>query len=103
MNTTAACQFDTYGFLLDPASWSEELAQVLAHADGLAPLDAQQLEVLRTMRSCYERAGALPAWYHVCHVSGFSPDCLTRLFPSAREAWRLAGLPYPGEEALAYL
>ncbi len=103
MDTLAARQFDRYGFLLDPSSWSEELAQALAQADGLAPLDARRLEVLRTMRRCYERTGAPPAWHHVCHLSGFSPDCLTRLFPSAREAWRLAGLPYPGEEALAYL
>lgn len=103
MNADTASQFDAYGFLLDPAGWSESLAQELAQSDGLAPLDAQQLEVLRTMRRCYERAGAPPAWHHVCHTSGLSPDCLTRLFPSAREAWRLAGLPYPGEEALAYL
>jgi tRNA 2-thiouridine synthesizing protein E len=28
---------------------------------------------------------------------------MQHLFPSPREAWRIAGLPNPGEEAKAYM
>ena len=103
MDSALAEGFDQYGFLLDPAAWCESLAQRLACEDGLTPLTEEQLGVLRQMRACYERIGGPPAWYHVCRLSGMDPQCLSRLFPSPREAWRLAGLPYPGEEALAYL
>jgi len=40
---------------------------------------------------------------HVCHLTGQSADCMQHLFPNPREAWRVAGLPNPGEEAKAYL
>jgi hypothetical protein len=44
---------------------------------------------------------AVPAWNPVCHLGGFTADCLTRFFPDARSAWRIAGPPKPGEEAKA--
>ncbi len=103
MDAAIVPEFDTYGFLRDPSCWDEDLARRLAMADGVGPLTETQLAVLRQMRACHARSGTLPAWYHVCHASGLDPQCLSRLFPSPREAWRLAGLPYPGEEALAYL
>lgn len=94
---------DTDGFLLDPNVWDEALAQQLATADGLGTLSAAQMEILHCLRDLYFRTGGLPALPHVCHLMGRSPVCLTELFPSAREAWRLAGLPNPGEEAKAYM
>jgi tRNA 2-thiouridine synthesizing protein E len=103
MDAIPTLEFDAYGFLRDPSRWDEAVAMQIAAHDGIGALDATQLEVLRRMRACYERSGTLPAWYHVCHQTGLDPHCLSRLFPSPREAWRLAGLPYPGEEALAYL
>jgi len=94
---------DADGFLLDPKAWDETLAQRLATADGLGTLSAVQMEILHCLRDVYFRTGGLPALPHVCHLVGRSPVCLTELFPSAREAWRLAGLPNPGEEAKAYM
>lgn len=35
--------------------------------------------------------------------NGLDADCLHQLFRSPRQAWRIAGLPNPGEEAKAYL
>lgn len=94
---------DADGFLVDPNAWDERLAQRLAQADGLGALSAGQMEILYCLRELFFRAGGLPALPHVCHLTGRSPVCLTELFPSAREAWRLAGLPNPGEEAKAYM
>lgn len=103
MNEQFTTMFDADGFMRDLDGWSESLARRVAALDGLGELDDRQMILLRELRANYQRLGAPPAWSHVCHLGGFAPDCMTRLFPSAREAWRLAGLPNPGEEAKAYL
>jgi dissimilatory sulfite reductase related protein len=105
MNTSIhnGVTFDADGFLPDKALWSVELARHIARIDGLGVLDERQIALLQQLRASYRRLGALPALPHVCHLGGFAPDCMTQLFPSAREVWRLAGLPNPGEEAKSYL
>ena len=95
--------FDTDGFLRETDAWNEDLARRIAVSDGLGELEEPQLCVLRQLRESYQRHGTPPALAHVCHMSGFSQDCMYELFPSAREAWRIAGLPHPGEEAKVYL
>lgn len=95
--------FDADGFMRETDAWNEETARRIAAMDGLGSLDERQMALLRHLRENYRRQGALPALAHVCHMGGFKPDCMTRLFPDAREAWRVAGLPNPGEEAKAYL
>lgn len=101
MSSTAV--FDPDGFLLDPAMWSESLADRIAQNDGVGTLSELQFGLLRTLRHEFARHGSVTALSHVCHLSGQDPDCLQHLFPSPREAWRLAGLPNPGEEAKTYL
>ncbi|MFN3749917.1 MAG: TusE/DsrC/DsvC family sulfur relay protein [Pseudomonadota bacterium] len=103
MNTPDPPLFDTDGFLVDPDQWSEALADLTARRDGIGPLDELQMALLRILRREYARHGSITALSHVCHLAGEPPDCLQHLFPDAREAWRLAGLPNPGEEAKAYL
>lgn len=95
--------FDQDGFLLDPQTWDESLASFLAREDGLGDLKPEQWSVLRSLRSHYFRTGNLPALPHICNSQRLDPACMTHFFPSAREAWRLAGLPNPGEEAKAYM
>lgn len=95
--------FDTDGFLLDPQMWSESLADRIAQTDGLGTLNELQLGLLHALRREYARHGTITALSHVCHFTGQSADCMQHLFPSPREAWRVAGLPNPGEEAKAYM
>lgn len=95
--------FDADGFMWEPDAWDEATARLIARMDGVGDLDEQQITLVRHLRASYLHCGALPAWTHVCHLGGFEPDCMTRLFPDARELWRIAGLPNPGEEAKAYL
>ncbi|PIV89348.1 MAG: sulfite reductase [Hydrogenophilales bacterium CG17_big_fil_post_rev_8_21_14_2_50_63_12] len=95
--------FDADGFMWELDDWDEATARRIARLDGVGDLDERQIALLRNLRASYRRMGALPAWAHVCHLGGFGADCMTRLFPDAREAWRIAGLPNPGEEAKAYL
>lgn len=107
MNTSPAppgtAIFDPDGFLLDPAMWSETLADRIAQNDGLGSLNELQVGLLHTLREEFSKHGSVTALSHVCHLAGQSPDCMQRLFPSPREAWRIAGLPNPGEEAKAYM
>ena len=95
--------FDPDGFLLDPDMWSESLADRIAQNDGLGKLSELQIGLLLTLRSEYAKHGSVTALSHICHLTGQSADCMQHLFPNPREAWRVAGLPNPGEEAKAYL
>ena len=95
--------FDRDGFLIDPAMWSESLADRIAETDGIAPLSEAQYGLLHALRGEFSKHGSVTALSHVCHLIGQSADCMQHLLPSPREAWRLAGLPNPGEEAKTYL
>lgn len=95
--------FDTDGFLIDPAMWSESLADRVARTDGLGELSDLQLGLLHALRREFAKHGTVTALSHVCHLTGQSADCMQHLFPSPREAWRIAGLPNPGEEAKTYM
>lgn len=103
LDTPGTAIFDPDGFLIDPAMWSESLADQVALNDGLGQLSEVQLALLRTLRREFARHGSVTALSHVCHLAGQSADCMQHLFPGAREAWRIAGLPNPGEEAKTYL
>lgn len=95
--------FDADGFLMDPDLWSEALAIEIAQADGINELSPVQVELLHTLRDEYKKNGTVTALSHICHLDGQQPDCLQQLFPSPKHAWRIAGLPNPGEEAKAYM
>jgi sulfur relay (sulfurtransferase) DsrC/TusE family protein len=95
--------FDQDGFLIDQAMWSESLADRIAQNDGLGELSELQIGLLHALRREFAKHGTVMALSHVCHLTGQSADCMQHLFPNPREAWRVAGLPNPGEEAKAYL
>ena len=102
-HTAGASLFDPDGFLIDPDSWSESLADSIAQADGLDLLSERQISLLHALRREFFKHGTVTALSHVCHLTGQRADCMHHLFPNPREAWRVAGLPNPGEEAKAYL
>lgn len=95
--------FDMDGFFVDPEKWNVAIAERIAEADGLGLLSAVQLELLHNLRSEFNKSGSLPALSHVCHLGNQDADCMQHLFPSPLHAWRVAGLPNPGEEAKAYM
>lgn len=103
MQKSSETLFDADGFLLTPEVWDETLAQQIARADGIHTLTREQMELLHTLRNEFSKTGAVTALSHICHLDGQEPNCLQQLFPSPKHAWRLAGLPNPGEEAKAYM
>lgn len=95
--------FDKDDFFIHPEQWDIALAQRIASSEGLGQLDDIQQALLLTLRDEFEKSGSVTALSHICHLNGLEPDCLHQLFRSPRQAWRIAGLPNPGEEAKAYL
>ena len=99
----ASLTFDTDGFLTDPAKWNREMAQQLAAEDKLGMLGDEHWAIIQQLRDHYLEHGALLPTSHACRVSKLDPQCVTGLFHGMREAWRIAGLPNPGEEAKSYM
>lgn len=97
-------KFDEDGFLSDPNQWSESLARFIAACDGVGELTPEQWSIIRSMRDEYFKYRAPPVPRFVCHINHMQKNCVGTLFDNnRREAWRIAGLPNPGEEAKAYL
>lgn len=94
-------QFDEDGFLLDPLNWTPELAVEIADTDGLLALTPEHWKIIDYLREHYLKSGTLPVMNHVCRVYHLERHCVRALFHNPREAWRVAGLPNPGEEAKA--
>ncbi len=95
--------FDEDGLLCNPAHWNEALAQTIADRLGIGQLADAHWKVIRTLRQHYARFGAAPAMIQVCRLHHQGPHWVHDLFHTCLNAWRVAGLPNPGEEAKTYL
>ena len=98
-----ALVLDEDGFLLDPRSWSEQTAQLLAELRGVGRLGPAHWAVVRFVRDRYLRLGAIPPMRRICRSSALSRRDIKGMFGNCLEVWRIAGLPNPGEEAKAYM
>ncbi|NEX22088.1 TusE/DsrC/DsvC family sulfur relay protein [Thiorhodococcus mannitoliphagus] len=94
---------DPQGFLVDPALWNRGMARFIAKLDGTWPLTPEHWSVIYYLREHHLSYGALPPTSQICRTHGLDRHAVQRLFGSCREAWRIAGLPHPGDEALAYM
>ena len=96
--------FDRAGFIRDPAQWSEALALQIALRDGLPELTRAHWLIIRALREHYCKFGVAPPLVsHLCTANHLDRHCVDDLFRDKREAWRIAGLPDPGEEVRSYL
>ncbi|MEW5980546.1 MAG: TusE/DsrC/DsvC family sulfur relay protein [Acidobacteriota bacterium] len=88
---------DANGFLKNPQTWSEELAQILAREAGLDPLTEGHWQVLRFIRAYYVQQGRAPLNHEIKSGTGFSMMDLESMFPGGIKdgARRLAGMPSP--------
>lgn len=93
---------DENGFLMDPTAWTEPLGEWLAHREGVAPLGLKHWAVIQYVRAKYRDLGALPTLRLICRETGLPRDEILELFSACQSLWRIAGLPNPGEEALAH-
>ncbi len=105
---TAVEQFDRLidaeGFVRHPEAWNEDIAKAIADKDGFPGLTRDHWAIIHALRAHYQRFGtAPPAFQHICSEQHLGKHCVRDLFRNEREAWRIAGLPDPGEEAKAYM
>jgi tRNA 2-thiouridine synthesizing protein E len=95
--------FDEHGFLQDPRAWDRDLALRIADELGLRELQEDHWRLVDYIRDHYLKHGTLPWMAHVCRELDLEEECFQRLFGGPIEAWKIAGLPDPGEEARVYM
>ncbi|MBD3671379.1 MAG: TusE/DsrC/DsvC family sulfur relay protein [Gammaproteobacteria bacterium] len=94
---------DEAGLLLNPDLWDELLAVDLAHYQGITQLNDEHWKVIFALRDYYNKYGVAPAMKSICHTEHHDERWVHDLFGNCLNAWIVAGLPDPGEEAKTYL
>lgn len=96
-------KLDENGLLMNPESWNESLAREIAAREGIVELTEDHWRIIHSLRDHYARFNAVPPMNLVCRAHGRDWHWAHELFPTCLTAWRIAGLPDPGEEAKSYL
>jgi TusE/DsrC/DsvC family sulfur relay protein len=89
---------DQDGFLVRLEDWTEGVARVLAEREGIAGLSEDQLDILKFLRTYYAKHQFFPIVRYVCKNVHQPANCVTEQFIDPVKAWKIAGLPNPGEE-----
>jgi len=95
--------FDDYGLLVNPDDWNEAVAIIIANRNGIEKLTANHWKIIHALREHYARFGVAPTMHNICRAYGHKSNWAHDLFHTCLNAWRVAGLPDPGEEAKSYL
>ncbi len=93
---------DDDGFLVDLEDWSETVARVLAEQEGVGELSEDKLDILKFMREYYQKYNFFPIVRFVCKNVHQPRNCVTEQFIDPVKAWKIAGLPNPGEEVIRF-
>ena len=93
---------DDDGFLVRLEDWTEQIARVLAAREGIAELTEDKLDILRFMREYYRNHEFFPIVRYVCKSVHQSANCVAEQFTDPVKAWKIAGLPNPGEEVIMF-
>lgn len=90
-------QVDEDGFIEDPSVWNEEIAKLLARAEGVEELTPDHWKVVKYLRDYYLEFGMAPMIRKLCKETGYDLKSIYKLFPSgpAKGACKIAGLPKP--------
>ena len=89
---------DDDGFLIRLDDWTETVARVLAAREGIAELSEDRMDILKFMRTYYQKHKFFPIVRYVCKNVHQPNNCMTVKFMDPVQAWKIAGLPNPGEE-----
>ena len=89
--------FDEEGFLVDPDTWDETMAENIARALELSELSEFHWQVIRFLRKYYVSMGKAPLNNELRKGAGLSLTQIERIFPGGIKfgARRIAGLPNP--------
>lgn len=103
LNWQRTPQLDENGLLQHPEQWNPQLANHLASQLDITALNDDHWTVINELRGHYQRFAVAPAIHSICHKHQQDEFWVHQLFGNSLNAWRVAGLPDPGEEARAYL
>lgn len=101
MSTTLATYhdlaLDAEGFLQKPEQWNDEIAQEIAHENGIPELTERHWLVVKFMRNQFLSTGTAPTIRSLGKESGVPIKELYLLFPKgpAKLAAKIGGIPKP--------
>jgi len=93
---------DDDGFLLNYEDWNEKVACALAEREGVEELTEDRIDILKFIRTYYKKYNFFPILRAVCKNVHQPSNCLNEKFLDPVQAWKIAGLPNPGEEVLMF-
>jgi TusE/DsrC/DsvC family sulfur relay protein len=93
---------DEDGFLSDLEDWSEAVARAIAAQEGITELTEDLLDILKSMREYYKKYKFFPPVRFVCKNVRQPRNCVADKFMDPVTAWKVAGLPNPGEEVIGF-
>ena len=97
-------ELDKNGYLASINAWNEAVAAAIAKREGISKLTEDRLEVIKFLRNYYIKFHSFPLLKMVCTNLHKPKTCASRPFKmDPMKAWKVAGLPNPGEEILVYL
>ncbi|MDA8173150.1 MAG: TusE/DsrC/DsvC family sulfur relay protein [Nitrospiraceae bacterium] len=91
-------ELDDEGYLKRFEDWDEHVAAVLAAREKVGELTRDRMDILKFMRQYYKNYNFFPILRQVCKNIHQPKECVTEKFIEPIEAWKIAGLPNPGEE-----
>ncbi len=89
---------DDDGYLVNCEDWNEAVAAALAERAGVGELTKDRMDILKFMRAYYKEYNFFPILRFVCKNIGQPGDCVVEKFIEPVIAWKIAGLPNPGDE-----
>jgi len=97
-------EVDKNGYLVNINAWNGAVAEAIAMREGVKKFTADHLEVVKFLRNYYMKFDSFPLLTVVCSNINKPKTCMTKPFKmDPLKAWKIAGLPQPNDEALAYL
>ena len=90
-------EFDEEGFLADPNTWSQDIAEALAEEIGIAPLTPDHWKVIEFSREDFASTGEAPTLRRITKEAGVPTKQLYKLFPKgpAKKVALVSGLGKP--------
>jgi tRNA 2-thiouridine synthesizing protein E len=89
---------DAQGYLVNFEEWNEGIASLLAVQEGVGELTSDRLDIIRFMRTYYREHHFFPIIRSICKKAHQPKECFTEQFINPVKAWKIAGLPNPGDE-----
>jgi len=87
--------YDTDGYLENPLSWSELIAEDIAYDAGIAPLTESHWNIIVYLREHYLQKDQLPNSVVMSHDNFIDEKHFIKLFKHQWQAWKIAGLANP--------